>query len=127
VFSLGLCCQLPLNDGYQKAVSKQPDSRHRNAAGLCATGTGASAESRTSGADPDKEARVFEGLGTQRLLALFVAGWLLFSFPLLGLWDRDAALLGIPLFPAALFILWGLLIAIIAWWMERPGQTPLDD
>lgn len=70
---------------------------------------------------------MFEGLGTQRLLALFVAGWLLLSFPLLGLWDRDATLLGIPLFPAALFILWGLLIATIAWWMERPGQTPQDD
>ena len=70
---------------------------------------------------------MFEGLGTQRLLALFVAGWLLFSFPLLGLWDRDATLLGIPLFTAALFILWGLLIATIAWWMERPGQTPQED
>ncbi len=70
---------------------------------------------------------MFEGLGTQRLLALFVAGWLLFSFPLLGLWDRDATVLGIPLFPAALFILWGLLIATIAWWMERPAQTPPDD
>lgn len=75
---------------------------------------------------PAKEAKVFKGLGTQRLLALFVGGWLLFSFPLLGLWDRDATVLGIPLFPAALFSLWGLLIAAIAWLMERPGQ-PQDD
>ena len=74
------------------------------------------------GADPGKEARVFEGLGTQRLLALFFTGWLLFSFPLLGLWDRDATLLGVPLFPAALFILWELLIATLAWWMEHPDQ-----
>lgn len=75
----------------------------------------------------DKEAKVFKGLGTQRLLALFVAGWLLFSFPLLGLWDRDATLLGVPLFPAALFILWGLVVAAIAWLMERPGQAQPDD
>ncbi len=66
---------------------------------------------------------MFEGLGTQRLLALFFAGWLLFSFPLLGLWDRDATLLGVPLFPAALFILWALLIGMLAWWMEHPDQT----
>jgi len=70
---------------------------------------------------------VFEGLGTQRLLALFLAGWLLFSFPLLGLWDRDATVLGVPLFPAALFVLWGLLIAVLAWLMERPDQTPRAD
>ncbi len=70
---------------------------------------------------------MFKGLGAQRLLAFFVGGWLLFNFPLLGLWDRDATLWGIPLFPAALFILWALLIAVLAWQMERPGQTPQDE
>ena len=69
---------------------------------------------------------MFKGLVTQRLLALFVGGWLLFNFPLLGLWDRDATLLGIPLFPAALFIIWALLIAISAWLMER-SEPPPDD
>jgi hypothetical protein len=70
---------------------------------------------------------MFKGLAAQRLLALFAGGWLLFNFPLLGLWDRDATLLGIPLFPAALFILWALLIAALAWLMERPGQGHQDD
>lgn len=37
----------------------------------------------------------------QRLLALFVAGWLLFDFPLLALW-RDSAL--------AVFVVWALVI-----------------
>jgi hypothetical protein len=69
---------------------------------------------------------LFKGLVTQRLLALFVGGWLLFNFPLLGLWDRDVTLLGIPLFPAALFIIWALLIAISAWLMER-SEPPPDD
>jgi hypothetical protein len=70
---------------------------------------------------------MFKGLAAQRLLALFAGGWLLFNFPLLGLWDRNATLLGIPLFPAALFILWALLIAALAWLMERPGQGQQDD
>ncbi len=69
---------------------------------------------------------MFKEIGAQRLAALFVGGWLLFSFPLLSLWDRDATLLGVPLFPAALFILWGLVIAAIAWLMERPGLSPDD-
>ena len=70
---------------------------------------------------------MFKGLAAQRLLALFVSGWLLFNFPLLGLWDQGAMLFGVPLFPAALFLLWVLLIAVLAWQMERPGQNHTDD
>ena len=70
---------------------------------------------------------MFKGLGAQRLVALFVGGCLLFNFPLLGLWDRDAMLFGVPLFPAALFILWALLIVAMAWLVERSAQTPQDD
>ena len=53
---------------------------------------------------------MLKGLGVQRLLALFVAGWLLFDVPLLRLWMADAT---------GLFIAWGLLIAALAWVMER--------
>ena len=59
-----------------------------------------------------------KGLGKQRLVAVFVAGWLLLNFPLLALWDRDATVLGLPLFPAALFLLWAGLIALLAALME---------
>lgn len=62
-----------------------------------------------------------KGLGSQRLLAVFVGGWLLLNFPLLALWDRDATVLGLPLFPLALFALWGVLIAVLGWIAE---QTP---
>ena len=55
----------------------------------------------------------------QRLLGLFALALMLFNFPLLALWDRDATVLGLPLFPAALFIVWALLIAALAWLMER--------
>ena len=52
-------------------------------------------------------------LGQQRLLALFAAGLLAFNFPLLALWDVEATLWGLPLFPAALFVIWALLIAVL--------------
>lgn len=45
-----------------------------------------------------------------RLIALFAAGWLLLDLPLLRLWVDDAT---------ALFLGWGLLIAALAWLMER--------
>jgi hypothetical protein len=58
-------------------------------------------------------------LGRQRLLALFGAGMLLFNFPLLALWDREATLWGLPLFPAALFLIWAGLIAALGLLSER--------
>jgi hypothetical protein len=61
---------------------------------------------------------MLDRLNAQRLIALFAAGWLLFDYPLLGLWDRDATLLGIPVFPLALFVVWGLLIAALALFAE---------
>ena len=55
----------------------------------------------------------------QRLIALFCLGWLLFSFPLLALWDREATVFGLPLLPGGLFLTWAVLIALLAWLMER--------
>jgi hypothetical protein len=59
-----------------------------------------------------------QGLGRQRLIALFVAGALLLNFPLLALWDRDVTVAGLPLFPLALFVLWAALIAALGWLIE---------
>ncbi len=58
----------------------------------------------------------------QRLVGLFALALLLFNFPLLAVWDRDALLFGLPLFPAALFVLWVLLIAVLAWLLERTAE-----
>ncbi len=69
---------------------------------------------------------MLKGLGSQRLVALFAGGWLLFNFPLLGLWDRDVVLWGIPFFPLALLLLWAGIIAALAWLMERP-QDRFDE
>lgn len=70
---------------------------------------------------------MFKGLVAQRLAALFVAGWLVFSFPLLGVWDRDATVFGLPLFVVALFALWLALTVVLAWWMERSAGHPPED
>ena len=67
------------------------------------------------------------GLGSQRLVALFGVGVLLFNFPLLALWDRNAMLFGVPLFPAALFIIWGLLIGALGWLVEHPSDGDAAD
>jgi hypothetical protein len=53
-------------------------------------------------------------LARQRLLALAAAALALFNFPLLSLWDRDALVWGVPLFPAALFAIWAAVIAVLA-------------
>jgi hypothetical protein len=66
---------------------------------------------------------MFKSLKTQRLLALFFGGGLLFNFPLLALWDRDVLLWGVPLFPAALFIVWGVLIALLALVVEQDDDA----
>ena len=70
---------------------------------------------------------MLERLGTQRLLALFAAGWLLFNFPLLALWDHDARVWGLPLFPLALFVIWAVLIAVLAWVVEHHSNVSQPD
>ena len=65
---------------------------------------------------------MFHTLSAQRLLALFVAGWLLFDFPLLALWDREGTLFGLPVFPLLLFVVWVLLIAAIGLIAERAAD-----
>ncbi len=65
---------------------------------------------------------MLDSLNAQRLIALFAAGWLLFDYPLLGLWDRNETLFGIPVFPLALFVVWGLLIAALALFAEGAGR-----
>ncbi len=66
-------------------------------------------------------------LTTQRLIALFCCGWLLLNFPLLGLWDVASTVWGVPLFPAALLALWALVIAALAWLMERQATLDKED
>ncbi len=62
---------------------------------------------------------MLKNMTTERLVVLFLVGWALLNFPLLTLWNSDATLFSIPLFPIGLFLIWGVLIAVLAWLIER--------
>jgi hypothetical protein len=57
----------------------------------------------------------------QRLVALFVLGWLLFSYPLLSIFDTGGTVAGIPVLYAWLFGVWAALIALLIVVVERSG------
>ena len=61
-------------------------------------------------------------LTAQRLAALFLLGCVLFNYPLLALFNRAAAVFGIPVLYAYLFGAWLLLIALMALAIERRGD-----
>ncbi len=68
------------------------------------------------------------GLLAQRLLALAVIGWLALDFPLLRivLGGAGATLLGWPRSVALLFVLWALVIVVLAVLMERGEHDERD-
>jgi hypothetical protein len=56
----------------------------------------------------------------QRMVALCMLGCVLFNFPVLALFNVPGTLLGVPLLYAYIFLAWALLIALMAWVVERP-------
>lgn len=70
---------------------------------------------------------MFERLSAQRLIALFVAACALFNFPLLMLWNLDLMVWGVALFPLALFLIWAVLIAALAWLLEHASTRGADE
>ena len=54
-----------------------------------------------------------------RLVGLFLLGCLLFTYPMLALFNVRATVFGVPLLYAYLFAAWALLIALVAVIMER--------
>jgi len=59
------------------------------------------------------------GIDNQRLIALFLLGWVLFNFPMLSLFNRPVTLLGIPSLYVYIFVAWAAVIALMAWIAER--------
>ena len=59
------------------------------------------------------------GMDNQRLIALFLLGWVLFNFPMLSLFNRPVTLLGIPSLYVYIFAAWAAVIAFMAWIAER--------
>lgn len=54
------------------------------------------------------------GITTERLLALFLLGIIAFTPPFLGIFNTPRLILGIPVLYLYLFLVWGLLIALVA-------------
>jgi len=55
----------------------------------------------------------------QWLVALFCLGCLLFSYPLLKVFDHADLVAGIPLLAIYIFVAWGLVIGLMVFIFER--------
>jgi hypothetical protein len=55
----------------------------------------------------------------QRLTALCLLGFLLFNYPVLALFHQPRSVLGIPILYAWIFFAWAVLIALMAWVVEK--------
>ena len=62
----------------------------------------------------------------QRLTALFLLGCLLFNDPVLSLFSTGAKIFGVPLLYAYIFAAWALLIALIAFVIEKLVEIALS-
>jgi hypothetical protein len=56
----------------------------------------------------------------QRLAALCLLGLVLFSYPLLAVFNVQGTVFGIPVLYAYFFVAWAALIALMALVVERP-------
>lgn len=54
-------------------------------------------------------------LRTARLVGVGLLALVLFNFPLLGVFDTDTLVAGVPLVWAYLFVAWALVIGLLAW------------
>ena len=66
---------------------------------------------------------MLKGMTSQRLIALLLTGTAFLNFPLLAIWDKAIDVLGWPLLPFGIFLVWGILIAALAWVMEKRKTT----
>jgi hypothetical protein len=55
----------------------------------------------------------------QRLTALCLLGFVLFNYPVLALFNLPSTVFGIPVLYAWIFLAWGVLIALMAWVVEK--------
>lgn len=58
-------------------------------------------------------------LAGQRLLALFMLGWVAFNYPLLVLLEDAGNVLGLPASYVYVFAVWAVLIALMGWVAEH--------
>jgi predicted permease len=58
-------------------------------------------------------------LTSQRLAAIFLLGCLLFNYPLLALFNKSAAVFGVPVLYAYIFLAWLGFIVLVALVIEK--------
>lgn len=58
----------------------------------------------------------------QRLVAIFLLGCVLLNYPILFLFNKAEGWFGIPPLYLYIFGAWALLIALMAWIVERAGD-----
>jgi hypothetical protein len=58
----------------------------------------------------------------QRLAAIFLMGCVLLNYPIIALFGGPSEIAGVPLLYAYAFGVWVVLIALMAWAIERPGD-----
>lgn len=58
----------------------------------------------------------------QRLVAVFLIGFVLLNYPILSLFDRPTELFGVPLLFLYVFAAWAGIIAVMAWVIEGSGS-----
>ncbi|MGV8892318.1 MAG: hypothetical protein ACOH2K_05140 [Burkholderiaceae bacterium] len=58
----------------------------------------------------------------QRFAAIFLLGWILLNYPLLALFNHAGTWYGIPILYAYLFIVWALIIGLLAYIAEKSSQ-----
>jgi Na+-driven multidrug efflux pump len=59
------------------------------------------------------------GITRQRLAAIFLLGSVLFNYPLLSLFNKPEEILDVPLLYIYIFALWAVLIALMAYVIEK--------
>lgn len=55
----------------------------------------------------------------QRLVALFLLGWVSLNYPILSVFDVSRVWLGIPVLYLYVFGVWAAVIALMVWIIER--------
>ena len=74
---------------------------------------------RSTPKDIGKGPMIRRGIAHQRLIAIFVFGVLLFSYPILAIFDRPESIAGIPLLLVYVFVVWAALIVVLALTIDR--------
>jgi Na+-driven multidrug efflux pump len=59
------------------------------------------------------------GITRQRLAAIFLLGCVVFNYPLLSLFNKPEEILDVPLLYIYIFALWVVLIALMAYVIEK--------